>query len=103
MGAACAVGIVLMLVVFLLQKILTAATQWSELSRGKRVMTRGMVLALAGTLYVGLDSMLLAGPLVAMAVPWGALLGLRDVGGRGTGAGVVRVEREFESAESPLS
>jgi ABC-type glycerol-3-phosphate transport system permease component len=72
MGAACAVGIVLMLIVFLLQKLLNNFTDWREVSARQRLVTRSVMVLLAGGIYAGLHAPLLAMAALLPAVPWSA-------------------------------
>lgn len=87
MGAACAVGIVLTLVVLALQKVSSAALQWPELSSRQKFWAR-IGLALAGAAMVVANVMLpvaiclflLALPLPRLRAKWDAWRERRQAG-----------------------
>jgi len=112
MGYACAVGIILTLVVMSLQKLSSAVMNWGELSRQQRLALRGTLLALgAAMLYRGpsqLRSVALVLLLVSLPYPaiWALLRrpfrGLIEDGGGDRGRGDEYVRRAFEREKSPL-
>jgi ABC-type glycerol-3-phosphate transport system permease component len=70
MGAACAVGIVLMLVVFGLQKLLGSITQWNELTSAQKLRARLAGAGVGLLLWALLGSWFLAVAAFAIALPW---------------------------------
>jgi ABC-type glycerol-3-phosphate transport system permease component len=73
MGAACAVGIVLTVVVMVLQKISAFMMQEQGAVGGKRLL-RGLCLLLAVWMLVQSEWRFLGGVLLAVALPWGVVL-----------------------------
>lgn len=73
MGAACAVGIVLMLVVFGLQKLLGSITSWSELSSKQRLSARLWGAGVGLLLWGVLGSWFLAAVALLIVLPWNRL------------------------------
>ena len=74
MGAACAVGIVLTIVVLALQKLLTLLIEWDNLSARRQLHARLMTAFAAIPIYFFLGSGFLAVVLVLIAIPWPGLL-----------------------------
>jgi len=73
MGAACAVGIILMLVVFGLQKLLGSITQWSELTTRQRLHARLWGAGVAVLLWLCLGAWVMAAIAMAVVIPWAGL------------------------------
>ena len=95
MGAACAVGIVLTVVVLGLQKVLTVVIEWEEMTgRAKVRMQVGMAVG-AVVVYWVLGSGFLAGVLLLVAVPWGGVFSRvgASLGSRGNVAATATANR----------
>jgi ABC-type glycerol-3-phosphate transport system permease component len=75
LGSACAVGIVLTIIVMTLKKLLDAVGRWEDLATGQRLLLRLLGIAIAGALYRFLDSPLLAIAVGLAVVPWGIIVG----------------------------
>lgn len=70
MGYACAVGIILSLIVMTLQKLSTAVKDWEHLARWQQAALRYGGLALGLTLCIQQTFMLVGALLIAVALPW---------------------------------
>jgi len=75
MGAACAVGIVLTVIVMSLKKSLDAFADWSSLSIVRKYALRIIALLVAFAIYEFLDSITLAALVVLAVFPYGDLIG----------------------------
>jgi ABC-type glycerol-3-phosphate transport system permease component len=69
-GAACAVGIVLTLVVFALTKLFGQLGSWDALPRSQKGLMRLSGFTLAALIYVFLQSPLIALVVLAASIPW---------------------------------
>jgi ABC-type glycerol-3-phosphate transport system permease component len=72
MGYACAVGIVLAVVVMLVQKLSGALVHWTDLPAGQRTLWRGAIVLFSAAIFYSGHLRLLAPLLLILAVPWQA-------------------------------
>lgn len=71
MGFACAVGIVLTIVVMLLQKLSTLVLNWSSLKPGQQIATRSLLLAAGASMIAFAPGFRTLGYVVfAVSLPW---------------------------------
>jgi ABC-type glycerol-3-phosphate transport system permease component len=96
MGYACAVGIVLTVVVMTLQKASTLMLRWDELSPRRRLGIRAGVLAAGAVLIFYAGMPIVGAVLAAAAVPWGPPVRVLGRLVRGA-AGGMRRAREFSA------
>ena len=75
MGYACAVGIVLTMVVMLLQKLSNYGMQWGELSTPQKARVRGTLLALALAAMLAEKLAFVGWILLLIAIPYGYIFG----------------------------
>ena len=71
MGAACAVGIILTIIVILLQKTLNQITDWHELSQTRKVVARVIGAVVAVLLFEFLDLVILPVAVILFVLPYG--------------------------------
>jgi ABC-type glycerol-3-phosphate transport system permease component len=90
MGYACAVGIILTIVVMALQKSSTLMLKWEELSVRRRMAIRACVLAAAAVLVFYAKMPIIGLVLALVAIPYGPVVDAARRLVRGTAAGVVR-------------
>lgn len=76
MGAACAVGIVLTLIVIILQKLLNQITDWESLTKTRRIFARIAGATVAILLYKLMGHRLVPLAILALVTPWGAIADL---------------------------
>lgn len=70
MGAACAVGIVLTLIVIGLKKVLDGVSNWQVLSTAQKLAARAAAVILAVLVYQYLEAPTIALVLLLVAMPW---------------------------------
>jgi ABC-type glycerol-3-phosphate transport system permease component len=109
MGYACAVGIVLTIVVMALQKLSTAVMNWDQLSPRQRTGVRGTMQAIAiAWLIWGTEQLKpVAAVLLAASLPYGAIFDVlgkpfRALAAGSAVSGDVRMRRVMAREESPL-
>lgn len=73
MGAACAVGIMLTLIVMILQKLMNNFTDWDNIPPRRRFLARLSGLLTAGLLYWYLEATTIGVFITVLVLPWGQL------------------------------
>ena len=108
MGYACAVGIVLSLIVMTLQKLSSTVRNWETLRPWQRFAFRYGTLALGAWLVYRQVLVLIGVFLILAGLPWGAIDAARErllwrLAGANAGTGAERHRRRLERANRPLN